>query len=41
MTGGTIPSGPKFVNEEVEKELESYIKEVEEKFKKSYMNNTY
>lgn len=39
--GGTIPIGPKYVNDLVEKELESYKKEVEEKFKISYMNNSY
>lgn len=39
--GGAIPKGPKFVNDLVEKELEIYKKEVEEKFKNSYMNNTY
>lgn len=39
--GGTVPIGPKFMNQLVEKELEIYKKEVEEKFKSSYMNNTY
>jgi hypothetical protein len=36
-----IPKGPKFYNAMVERELEIYKKEVEEKFKSSYMNNTY
>eukprot|EP00347_Sterkiella_histriomuscorum_P014833 403359352 len=39
--GQPIPKGPKFYNKLVEKELEIYKKEVEEKFKNSYMNNTY
>lgn len=39
--GGTVPIGPKFINHIVEKELEIYKKEVEDKFKSSYMNNTY
>lgn len=39
--GGSIPSGPKFVNELVEKELSNYKIEVESKFKSSYMNNNY
>lgn len=30
--GGTIPDGPKFINQFVENELASYKKEVEEKF---------
>jgi hypothetical protein len=36
-----IPAGPKYVNPLVEKELEIYKKEVEDKFKSSYMNNSY
>lgn len=36
-----IPRGPKFINEGVEWELDVYKNEVEEKFKESYMNNTY
>lgn len=39
--GGTVPSGPKFVNELVEKELSNYKQEVEVKFKTSIMNNNY
>ena len=39
--GGTIPAGPKFINEMVEKELANYKVELETKFKKSQMNNTY
>ncbi|MFM7857564.1 MAG: hypothetical protein ACKO96_37985 [Flammeovirgaceae bacterium] len=39
--GGTVPSGPKFVNELVEKELSNYKQEVEAKFKTSLMNNNY
>ena len=39
--GGTVPGGPKFVNELVEKELANYKVEVELKFKSSTMNNTY
>mmetsp|Transcript_12189 Transcript_12189/g.8876 ORF Transcript_12189/g.8876 Transcript_12189/m.8876 type:complete len:100 (-) Transcript_12189:36-335(-) len=39
--GGSVPKGPKFVNEAVEKELEIYKKEVEEKCKTSYMYNNY
>ena len=37
--GGTVPAGPKFVNELVEKELSNYKVEVEQKFKCSLMNN--
>ena len=40
-SGLAIPKGPKFINEPVERELDLYKKEVEEKFKESYMNNTY
>ncbi len=40
-SGGAIPKGPKFYNAMVEKELEIYKEEVEDKFKTSYMNNTY
>lgn len=36
-----IHKGPKFFNKLVEKELEIYKLEVEDKFKNSYMNNTY
>jgi uncharacterized protein YpmS len=39
--GGTIPSGPKFVNELVEKELSNYKAEVEIKYKASIMNTEY
>jgi hypothetical protein len=39
--GGTIPAGPKFVNEVVEKELSNYKLELEAKFKSSNMNNNY
>lgn len=39
--GVSIPSGPKYYNKLVEKELEIYKREVEDKFKNSYMNNTY
>lgn len=39
--GGTVPCGPKFVNELVEKELANYKLEVEAKFKQSHMNNNY
>ncbi len=39
--GGTIPAGPKFVNEAVEKELSNYKLELEAKFKSSTMNNNY
>lgn len=39
--GGTVPSGPKFVNDLVEKELSNYKVEVEAKFKVSVMNSTY
>jgi len=39
--GGTIPSGPKFVNELVEKELANYKAEVEIKHKASVMNSEY
>lgn len=39
--GGTIPSGPKFVNELVERELANYKAEVEIKFKDSVMNAEY
>ena len=39
--GGTIPSGPKFVNELVEKELANYKAEVETKYKASVMNAEY
>jgi hypothetical protein len=39
--GGTVPAGPKFINEHVEKELASYKVEVEQKFKASHANNTY
>jgi len=39
--GGTIPSGPKFVNELVEKELANYKAEVETKYKASVMNSEY
>jgi hypothetical protein len=39
--GGTVPSGPKFVNDLVEKELWNYMVEVEAKFKISAMNSTY
>lgn len=39
--GGTVPSGPKFVNDLVEKELANYKIEVEQKFKVSQMNSTY
>lgn len=38
---GTVPSGPKFLNELVEKELSNYKVEVEVKFKSSIMNSTY
>ena len=40
-SGMQIPKGPKYYNAMVERELETYKKEVEEKFKTSYMNNTY
>ena len=40
-SGKPIPKGPKFINEGVERELDLYKLEVEEKFKESYMNNTY
>ncbi len=36
-----VPKGPKYYNAMVERELEIYKKEVEDKFKASYMNNTY
>ena len=36
-----MPVGPKYVNALVEKELDTYKKEVEEKFKDSDMNNNY
>ena len=39
--GGAVQNGPKFINEAVEWELDVYKREVEDKFKKSYMNNTY
>ena len=39
--GGSIPAGPKFVNEVVEKELSNYKLELEAKFKSSPMNNNY
>jgi len=39
--GGTIPPGPKFVNELVEKELANYKAEVEIKYKASAMNAEY
>jgi hypothetical protein len=41
MSGQPVPKGPKFLNEAVEWELDMYKKEVEDKFKISYMNNTY
>lgn len=40
-SGYPVPQGPKFINEAVERELETYKVEVEDKFKKSYMNNSY
>jgi hypothetical protein len=40
-SGGSVPMGPKYINEMVEKELDIYKKEIEDKFKTSYMNNTY
>ena len=40
-SGLQIPKGPKFINEPVERELDMYKKELESKFKESYMNNTY
>ena len=40
-SGLAVPKGPKFINEPVERELDMYKREVEEKFKESYMNNTY
>lgn len=39
--GGTIPPGPKFINDHVEKELANYKVEVEQKFKASHANNNY
>ena len=39
--GGIVPSGPKFINDLVEKELSNYKLEVETKFKGSLMNSTY
>lgn len=39
--GGTIPAGPKFVNEVVEKELANYKAEVESKYRASQMNSEY
>lgn len=39
--GGQVPSGPKFINDLVEKELSNYKVEVEGKFKISVMNSTY
>ena len=36
--GHAVPKGPKFINEPVERELDLYKKEVEDKFKESYMN---
>ena len=36
--GLSVPRGPKFINEPVERELASYKREVEEKFKISEMN---
>ncbi len=39
--GGTVPPGPKFVNEIVEKELANYKAEVENKFKASIINTEY
>jgi hypothetical protein len=38
---GTILNGPSFINEAVERELDIYKKEVEEKSLSSFMNNNY
>ncbi len=39
--GGTVPAGPKFINEIVEKELANYKAEVESKFRASDINSVY
>jgi hypothetical protein len=38
---GTILNGPSFINEAVERELDIYKKEVDEKSSSSFMNNNY